>query len=92
MKIARVVRSRVAAPDRDAYMATWSELSGTLYTMGIRAELLADRERSGELVELIWFEPGQEASLADDRIVRLDGALTAQAESRLGQLSLHDVR
>jgi hypothetical protein len=60
--------------------------------MGIRAELLADRERSGELVELIWFEPGQEASLADDRIVRLDGALTAQAESRLGQLSLHDVR
>jgi len=35
------------------------------------------------------FEEGQEAALADDRITRINGELSAAAETRTGALEFH---
>ncbi len=85
---ARVVRSRVTGEVRERYLAAWTELSGALYTMGVRTSLLVADDDPQTHIEIAWFESGYEAALADDRIVRLDAELTAAADSREGDQSL----
>lgn len=67
-------------------MKSWTEWTGTLFSMEIRAELFESDERPGSFTELTWFEPGQEAALGDDRLARLNDELNAAAESRTGAL------
>ncbi len=56
--------------------------------MEIRAQLFESDERPGSFTEFTWFEPGQEAALADDRLTRLNDELNAAAEARTGALEL----
>ncbi len=89
---AQIVFADVAAGDRDAYIRAWTEWTGSLFGMGIRAQLLESSERPGRFTEITWFEPGQEAALADDRIARLNDAMAAAARSRTGERELHALR
>lgn len=88
---AQIVFARVDDGSRERYMAAWTEWTGTLYAMGIRAQLLEAGDRRGEFTEITWFEDGQEAALADDRVVRTGDALGAAADERTGALRLHAV-
>jgi hypothetical protein len=86
---AQIVFARVGEESRERYLAAWTEWTGTLFTMGIRAQLLEADERRGEFTEITWFEDGQEAALADDRVVRAGDALGTAADERTGALRLH---
>lgn len=88
MKV-QVVRATVLPDDREAYLEAWDDWSGTLFTMGVRTELLEHGERRDEFVELTWLEAGEEAALADDRLVRIQARLDAAAELRQGALELY---
>lgn len=89
---AQIVFARAGVDRRDAYLRAWTEWTGTLFTMGIRAQLLESTDRPGEFTEISWFEEGQEAALADDRVVRANDALGAAADERVGALRLHALR
>lgn len=91
MKV-QIVRARVPDERRERYLRAWSEWSGTLYRMGIRAELLESAERAGEFVEITRFAPGEEPALGDDRIVAINAELNAAAERREGDLHLYEPR
>jgi len=67
----------------------WTEWTGTLFSMEIRAELFESNDRPGSFTELTWFEPGQEAALGDDRLARLNDELNASAEARTGALEFY---
>lgn len=82
-------RARVPDEGRDRYLAAWSEWSGVLFPMGIRTELAESEERRGSFLELTWFEAGEEAALADDRMVDINAELNAAAERREGDLHLY---
>lgn len=88
---AQIVFARVGSESRERYLAAWTEWTGTLFTMGIRAQLFEAEDRRGEFTEITWFEDGQEAALADDRVVRAGDALGAAADERTGALRLHAV-
>ena len=90
--MAQVVRTTVAPGRRDEYLSAWGEWSGTLFTMGIRCELLESREEPGRFAEITWFGPGEQAALGDDRVVRLGDALDRVAEEREDVHRLYDVR
>lgn len=81
---AQVVRARVSDDRRDEYLEAWDEWSGLLLPMGIEAELLESQEARGEFVELTWFDEGEEAALADDRLTRVNDRLQRAAETRVG--------
>ncbi|MFO7588785.1 MAG: hypothetical protein R6X22_12080 [Gemmatimonadota bacterium] len=86
---AQIVFARVGDGRRGAYLKAWTEWTGTLFTMGIRTQLFESAGRPGEFTEITWFAEGQEAALADDRLVRVNDALGAAAEERTGALKLH---
>lgn len=86
---AQIVLARVADESRERYLAAWTEWTGTLFAMGVRAQLLEATERRGDFTEITWFEEGREAALADDRVVHAAGALEAAADERAGALRLH---
>ncbi len=85
----QLVRARVSDERREAYLRAWKEWSGTLFGMGIRAELLESEEDRGRFVELTWLEAGTEGALADDRLVHTAQALGAASEEREGALDLY---
>lgn len=85
---AQIVRTRVAEPHREEYLEAWDEWSGLLLPMGIEAELLESQEAPGEFVEITWFEAGEEAALADDRLARVNDRLQRAAEQREGAREL----
>ena len=85
---AQIVFAQVSPEGRERYLQTWTEWTGTLFSMEIRAQLLESDERPGTFTEFTWFEPGQEAALADDRLTRLNDELSAAAETRTGALEL----
>lgn len=91
MKV-QVVHATVPDEDRARYLKAWAEWSGTLFAMGIQAELLERDERPGEFVELTWFEGGDEAALGDDRLARIAAELEAAAVERSGSLELYHPR
>lgn len=88
MKI-HLVTAEVPSDRRERYLRAWEEWSGTLFAMEIRTELLESRESPGRFVELTWFEPGEEAALGDDRMVRANAELSAAAETREGDLAFY---
>lgn len=85
---AQIVFAKVSQEDRERYMKVWTEWTGTLFSMEIRAQLFENVEHPGSFTEFTWFEPGQEAALADDRLTRLNDELSAAAETRIGALEL----
>ena len=82
----QIVSARVPSDRRERYLKAWTEWTGTLFTMEIRAKLYEAEDDPGSFTELTWFEPGQEAALADDRLARLNDELHASAETRTGAL------
>jgi hypothetical protein len=86
---AQIVFARVPDDRREAYLKAWTEWTGTLFGMEIRAQLYESEKRPGEFTEFTLFEEGQEAALADDRITRINGELSAAAETRTGALEFH---
>lgn len=88
MKI-HVVTAEVPSDRRERYLRAWDEWSGTLFSMEIRTELLESQESPGRFVEITWFEPGEEAALGDDRMVRANAELNAAAEAREGDLAFY---
>ncbi|MFW6192853.1 MAG: hypothetical protein ACOC83_05160 [Gemmatimonadota bacterium] len=84
-----VVTAEVPPESRERYLRAWEEWSGTLYSMEVRTELLEREEASGRFVELTWFEPGEEAALGDDRMVRANAELNAAADVREGDLEFY---
>lgn len=89
---AQVVRSSVPDERRDEYLEAWDEWSGLLLPMGIETDLLESQESPGEFLELTWFEPGEEAALADDRLTRVNDLLERAAEVREGARELYAER
>jgi hypothetical protein len=89
---AQIVRCVVPAERRESYLDAWKEWSGQLFTMGIETRLLESDDRAGRFVEITWFEEGQQAVLADDRMVRAGDALAVPCESREGALELLSAR
>lgn len=89
---AQVVRARVPDDRREEYLEAWDEWSGLLLPMGIDTDLLESQERPGDFVEITWFDPGEEAALADDRLVRVNDRLDRAAEEREGARELHSER
>ncbi|MDT8436795.1 MAG: hypothetical protein RRA92_08570 [Gemmatimonadota bacterium] len=85
----RIVRATVPPKGRERYLRAWTEWTGTLFTMGIRAELYESADAPGTFTEITWFEPGEEAALADDRLARIDAELEAGAGERGGAGDLH---
>ena len=85
---AQIVFARISPDGRERYLQAWTEWTGTLFSMEIRAQLLESDERPGSFTEFTWFESGQEAALADDRLTRLNDELSAAAETRIGALEL----
>ena len=85
---AQIVFAQVSQAERERYMKAWTEWTGTLFSMEIRAQLFESVERPGSFTEFTWFEPGEEAALADDRLTRLNDELSAAADSRIGALEL----
>lgn len=85
---AQIVRAIVPGEKRESYLSAWREWAGTLYAMGIQAELLESGVRPGEFYEISRFEDGNEAALADDRLVRAAAQLEAAAATRDGSLDL----
>ena len=85
---AQIVLARVLPDERESYLKAWTEWTGTLFSMDIRAQLFESQERPGSFTEFTWFESGQEAALADDRLTRLNDELSAAAETRTGALEL----
>lgn len=85
----QVVTAEVPDGARERYLAAWTEWSGILFQMGIRTELLEREGGRGHFVEITSFESGQEAALADDRLVRLQADLEAASRRREGDLALH---
>lgn len=88
----QVVHARVEEGGRERYLSAWSEWSGTLLPMGIRAELLESEAEPGRFVEITRFEEGAEAALGDDRLVRIEAELEAAASEREGSLRFHRPR
>jgi hypothetical protein len=86
---AQIVFAQVPAERREAYLKAWTEWTGTLFGMEIRAQLYESETRPGAFTEFTLFEAGQEAALADDRITRINGELSAAAETRTGALEFH---
>lgn len=86
---AQIVFAQVSPDERESYLKVWTEWTGTLFSMEIRAQLFESEERPGSFTEFTWFEPGQEAALADDRLTRLNDELSAEAETRTGALQLN---
>lgn len=84
----QVVQATVSGDARERYLAAWTEWSGILFQMGIETELLEREGRRGRFVEVARFEPGEEAALGDDRLVRLQADLDAACEAREGDLTL----
>lgn len=85
---AQIVLARVLPDECERYLKAWTEWTGTLFSMDIRAQLFENQERPGSFTEITWFESGQEAALADDRLTRLNDELSAAAETRTGALEL----
>jgi len=85
---AQIVFAKVSQEKRERYLKAWTEWTGTLFAMEIRAQLFESVEKAGSFTEFTWFEPGQEAALADDRLTRLNDELSAAAETRIGALEL----
>ena len=85
---AQIVFAQVSPEGRGRYLQAWTEWTGTLFSMEVRAQLFESGERPGSFTEFTWFEPGQEAALADDRLTRLNDELSAAAETRTGALEL----
>jgi hypothetical protein len=83
-----VVRSQLVESARSRYLEAWSEWSGQLFLIGVRTELLENREHPGEFVEITRFEDGTEATLADDRMARISAELAACCGRREGMLDL----
>lgn len=88
----QIVRARVPEEDRRRYLEAWAEWQGTLYPMGIEAQLLEDEEERGRFVEITWFEEGEEAAVGDDRLARAAAELEAASEERVGDLRFHRPR
>jgi len=86
---AQIVFAQVPPATREKYLTVWTEWTGTLFSMEIRAELFESNDRPGSFTELTWFEPGQEAALGDDRLARLNDELNASAEARTGALEFY---
>lgn len=83
---AQIVFAQVPDDARDRYLKAWTEWTGTLFGMEIRAQLFESDERKGSFTEFTLFEPGQEAALADDRLTRINEELSAAATTRTGAL------
>lgn len=89
MKKAQVVHARVPGDRRDEYLEAWSDWSGQLFSMGIECELLESEEERGRFVELTWFEEGDVAAMADDRLARIDDRMSRAAAERRGSRELY---
>ena len=85
---AQIVFAQVSPGGRERYLKAWTEWTGTLFSMEIRAQLFESDAQPGSFTEFTWFEPGQEAALADDRLTRLNDELSAAASQRIGSLEL----
>ena len=85
---AQIVFAKVPSERRERYLKAWTEWTGTLFPMEIRAQLFESDEDPGSFTEVTLFEPGQEAALADDRLARVNEELSASAETRTGALEL----
>lgn len=92
MRKVQVVQARVPDERREEYLEAWSEWSGQLLPMGIECELLESEEERGRFVELTWFEEGQAAAMADDRLTRVDDRLSRAADERRGARELYRPR
>ncbi len=86
----QLVRARVSEERRESYLRAWKEWSGTLFGMGIRAELLESEEDPERFVEVTWLDAGTEGALADDRLVRAAQALGVASHEREGALDLYE--
>lgn len=89
MRKAQVVQALVPEERREEYLEAWSEWSGQLLPMGVDCELLESEEERGRFVELTWFEAGQAAAMADDRLARIDDRLGRAADERRGARELY---
>lgn len=85
---AQIVKAHVSQPHLEEYLEAWDEWSGLLLPMGIESQLLESQETPGEFVELTWFEAGDEAALADDRLARVNDRLQRAADQREGAREL----
>lgn len=92
MRKAQVVEASVPDQRREEYLEAWSEWSGLLLPMGIECELLESEEERGRFVELTWFEGGEAAAMADDRLSRVDDRLARAADERWGTRELYRSR
>lgn len=88
MKV-QIVQATVEPEHRQAYLRAWKEWAGTLFAMGVRAELVESEEATGRFIELTWLEEEALSALADDRLVHAAAALGAAASERSGELELY---
>ncbi len=89
MDKAQVVRTRVPDDRREEYLEAWGEWSGILFPMGIECQLLESEEERGRFVELTWFESGDAAAMADDRLARVNDRMDRAAAERRGARELY---